>query len=89
MDAVLGGVGWLIVFAIWAKNYFPRNCTFGDCDQLKMSAWFSLLAWLGWLITAVVGFILFNRDRKYTHAGSWMATIRGGRSSSGYPHSNA
>ena len=41
-----------------------------------------------WIITTVIGFILFNNDRKYTHSGVWINTIRGGRVSKGYPHSN-
>lgn len=79
---------WLIVFAIWGKNYLPRHCSSHGCEELKVSAWFSLASWFLWIITTVIGFILFNRDRKYTHGGSWSSTIRGGRVSSGYPHSN-
>jgi len=81
IDAVMA-LFWLIVFAIWGRNYIPRTCTDNNCQQLKLSAWFSLAAWLLWITTAVVGFILFNKDRIWMHSGSWKATIWGGRRSS-------
>ncbi|KAF8457450.1 hypothetical protein BGX38DRAFT_1086150 [Terfezia claveryi] len=88
VDGALSGF-WLIVFAIWGRNYIPRTCgSSHNCQELKVSVWFSLAAWLMWIITTVIGFIMFNRDRKYTHSGSWINTIRGGRAKTGYPHSN-